>query len=252
MDRDPLKYLLWAACAGLGFSVPADAASGGGDIERGARAALACMACHSLVPGEHLTGPSLTGIWNRKAGTAAGFARYSHALKESNLVWDEDRLDAWLTKAIAVVPGNQMNFAGIADTQTRADVLSYRRVTSERQAPVAQRRLPDLNAAKASDQVRSIRYCGDGYRRFAPGAFDLVAVAMSYDPPEYVRNDAAQRQLPFRILLDQGAAIATAFDHMNLTPTAILVDKDGRILRRIVGEPDFPALATLIEQEIKR
>ncbi len=90
------------------------------------------------------------------------------------------------------------------------------------------------------------------YRRFAPEAFDLVAVAMSYDPPGYVRNYAAQHQLPFKIVLDEGGAIAEAFDHVNLTPTAILVDKEGRILRRIVGEPDFPALATLIEQEMKR
>lgn len=39
---------------------------------------------------------------------------------------------------------------------------------------------------------------------------------------------------------------------MNLTPTAILVDKQGRILRRIVGEPDFAALGALIEHEMKR
>lgn len=90
------------------------------------------------------------------------------------------------------------------------------------------------------------------YRRFAPGAFDLVAVAMSYDPPEYVRNYVAQHQLPFKIVLDEGGAIAAAFDNVNLTPTAILVDKDGRILRRIIGEPDFAALVKLIEEEMKR
>ncbi|MDQ6882458.1 MAG: c-type cytochrome [Pseudomonadota bacterium] len=164
MDRYPLKNLLWAACAGLAFSTPAGAAGERSDIERGARAARACMACHSFVPGEHLTGPSLAGIWGRKAGTAAGFARYSRALKESGLVWDEARLDAWLTKPPALVPGNEMNFAGIADAQTRADVLAYLRVASERQAPVAQRRLSDLKAAQASGRVTSIRYCGDGYR----------------------------------------------------------------------------------------
>lgn len=90
------------------------------------------------------------------------------------------------------------------------------------------------------------------YRRFAPGAFDLVAVAMSYDPPEYVRNYAVQHQLPFKIALDRDGAVAAAFDNVKLTPTAILVDKQGRILRRIVGEPDFPALHALIDQEMKR
>lgn len=164
MDRDPLKNLLWATCAGLVFSAPADGASERGDIERGSRAARACMACHSLVPGEHLTGPSLAGIWGRKAGTAPSFARYSKALKESGLTWDEARLDAWLAKPAALVPGNEMNFAGIADAQIRADVLAYLRAASEGQTPVAQRRLPDLKASEESDRVTSIHYCGDGYR----------------------------------------------------------------------------------------
>ena len=90
------------------------------------------------------------------------------------------------------------------------------------------------------------------YRLFAPRKFDLIAVAMSYDPPEYVRNYAARQQLPFKVALDTDGAIARAFDDVNLTPTAILVDKNGKLLRRIVGEPDFRALAALIEEEIEQ
>lgn len=88
------------------------------------------------------------------------------------------------------------------------------------------------------------------YERFAPRGFELLAVAMAYDPPEYVRNYVQQNQLPFKVVLDSQGTIAAAFHNVALTPTAVLIDKKGRILRQIVGEPDFVALHALIDQEL--
>ena len=88
------------------------------------------------------------------------------------------------------------------------------------------------------------------YERFAPRGFELLAVAMAYDPPDYVRNYAQQHRLPFKVVLDAQGSIAAAFDNVNLTPTAVLIDKNGRILRRILGEPDFAALNSLIDKEL--
>lgn len=88
------------------------------------------------------------------------------------------------------------------------------------------------------------------YERFAPRGFELLAVAMSYDPPNYVRNYAQQHRLPFKVVLDAQGSIAAAFDNVNLTPTAVLIDKNGRILRRILGEPDFAVLNSLIDREL--
>lgn len=88
------------------------------------------------------------------------------------------------------------------------------------------------------------------YERFAPRGFELLAVAMSYDPPEYVRNYTQQHRLPFKVVLDTQGRIAAAFDNVNLTPTAVLIDKNGKILRRIIGEPDFAALHSLIDSEL--
>jgi peroxiredoxin len=90
------------------------------------------------------------------------------------------------------------------------------------------------------------------YQRFASRDFELLGVAMSYDPPPYVREYVRRHQLHFKIVLDRGGSIAAAFDNVNLTPTAVLIDRHGRILRRIVGEPDFPALNALVEQELQR
>jgi peroxiredoxin len=88
------------------------------------------------------------------------------------------------------------------------------------------------------------------YQHFAPRGFELLAVAMSYDPPEYARNYTQQHRLPFKVVLDTQGSIARAFDNVSLTPTAVIIDKQGRVLRRIVGEPDFAALHVLIDKEL--
>src|SRR5687768_6260798 len=79
-----------------------------GDARKGAEYYRACVSCHSLVPGVHLTGPSLAGAWGRKAGTAEGYIRYSEKLKNSGIVWDENTLGAWLADPNGLVPGTYM------------------------------------------------------------------------------------------------------------------------------------------------
>jgi cytochrome c len=78
-----------------------------------------------LQPGQNMTGPSLADVWNRKAGSLAGFSRYSPALKSANIVWNDKTLDDWINDPQHVVPGNQMTFAGIKDTRQRADLLAF-------------------------------------------------------------------------------------------------------------------------------
>jgi cytochrome c len=88
-----------------------------GEATRGAQLYRACAACHSLAPDRNMTGPSLAGIWGRKAGSLKSFDRYSPALKTSNVVWDEKTLDAWLQSPARFIPGNHMTFAGISDVR---------------------------------------------------------------------------------------------------------------------------------------
>jgi len=54
-----------------------------------------CGTCHSLKPGVHKIGPSLNGVFGRKAGST-DFPKYK-ALKDADFVWDEEKLDAWIT-----------------------------------------------------------------------------------------------------------------------------------------------------------
>ena len=88
------------------------------------------------------------------------------------------------------------------------------------------------------------------YERYAPRGFELLAVAMHYDPPSYVENYTNQNKLPFKVVLDTNGSIAFAFGDVKLTPTAVLVDKQGRVFSRFVGEPDFASLHAQIEREL--
>ena len=84
------------------------------------------------------------------------------------------------------------------------------------------------------------KYHGKGY--------DMLAVAMSYDPPSYVVNYTQTRKLPFQVAIDNTGAVAKAWGDVQLTPTTFLVNKRGEIVKRYVGEPNFAELHQLIEQ----
>jgi peroxiredoxin len=86
------------------------------------------------------------------------------------------------------------------------------------------------------------------YDKYKSKGFDTVAVAMSYDPPAYVVNYAETRKLPFKVAIDNTGAVAKAWDEVKLTPTTYIVNKQGQIVKRYVGEPDFAELHALIEK----
>jgi cytochrome c len=134
------------------------------DVHRGAKAYQACVACHSLEPGRHFTGPSLANVIGREAGTVPGFQRYSDALQRSGIVWDEKTLDAWIRDPAGLIPGNVMTFAGLQNENVRRDLILYLKVADAK--PGARRagpRLPDLKKAQPAGVVKSVRHCGDTY-----------------------------------------------------------------------------------------
>ncbi len=147
-----------------------------GDPERGVRVFRACAACHSLEAGRHMTGPSLAGLWGRQAGAAPGFARYSKALEEADIVWNEETLDPWLADPAAFLPGNRMLYRGIEDEQARADLIAFLKTASAGEAAGSDRGapsgggmmgggpIPDLKAVGPNQRVTGLAYCGDTYR----------------------------------------------------------------------------------------
>ena len=86
------------------------------------------------------------------------------------------------------------------------------------------------------------------HEKFRARGYDTLAVAMSYDPPAYVIHFAQARKLPFGVAIDNTGAIARSFDSVQLTPTSVLINRRGEIVKRFVGEPDFVTLHSLIEK----
>ena len=84
--------------------------------------------------------------------------------------------------------------------------------------------------------------------KFKDRGFDTLAVAMSYDPPAFVAKFAETRKLPFGVAIDNTGSVANAFGPVQMTPTTLLINKRGEIVKRYVGEPDFAALHGLIEK----
>ncbi|MDE2429444.1 MAG: TlpA family protein disulfide reductase [Burkholderiales bacterium] len=88
------------------------------------------------------------------------------------------------------------------------------------------------------------------YNKYNKQGLEFVAVAMSYDPPNYVLNYSETRKLPFQVALDVQGRLAQAFGDVKLTPTTFVIDKQGHILKRYVGQPSFPELNALLEQAL--
>lgn len=89
------------------------------------------------------------------------------------------------------------------------------------------------------------------YNKFKGQGLEFVAVAMNYDPPNYVLNYTETNKLPFKVALDSGGDIAKQFGDVTLTPTTFVIGKDGKILKRYVGEPEFSQLHVLLQQALK-
>ena len=186
------KNIRVAACVALAaIALPLRSVLAAGDPERGARVFQVCATCHSTRPGENLTGPSLAGVWGRKAGTAAGFQRYSDAMKRSGVMWNASTLDKWLANPDAFIHGTVMMFPGLRDGRDREDVIAYLHAVSEGKAPAISGgggmmgggmmgggmtgggmmgggmmgggRKADLRQAPAEGRVTSLTHCGDTY-----------------------------------------------------------------------------------------
>jgi cytochrome c2 len=104
--------------------LPAGVARADGDAARGEARFQDCAACHRLEAGANNVGPSLHGIFARKAGELADF-RYSPAMKRSGIAWTPETLDTFITDPQALVPANRMPYAGMASASDRADLIAY-------------------------------------------------------------------------------------------------------------------------------
>ena len=124
--------LIWvvavASCAG------ASVADEIGDAEAGAEVYEYCSGCHQIgADAEHGIGPHLNGVFGRKAGALEGFDYSAGLLREgrNGLVWELDKLNAYLENPKALVSDTRMSFDGLETQKERDDVLAYMRQFSD-------------------------------------------------------------------------------------------------------------------------
>jgi peroxiredoxin len=75
---------------------------------------------------------------------------------------------------------------------------------------------------------------------------------MSYDPPSQVLNYTKKNGLPFPVMHDGYGEIAKQFNEVRVTPTAYILDKEGKVIRKVVGELNFPDLHQLLDEQLRK
>src|SRR5687767_11769609 len=145
--------------------------------------------------------------------------------------------------------------AGYAAFNSRkpAPAVTFISIKGDKISAQSLRGIAVLVNARATSTVTCVKEMPEmveTYNKFKGQGLEFVAIAMQYDPPNYVLNFTETRKLPFTVALDSGGDIAKQFGDVTLTPTTFVIGKDGKILKQYVGEPDFAALHVLLQKEL--
>jgi cytochrome c len=105
--------------------IPIEERLAAGDPARGERVFGKCAACHKL-DGTDGVGPHLNGVVNRPKASIAAFAGYSDAIKAvASEAWTPENLYLFVENPKGYMPGTAMNFAGLPDSEDRANLVAY-------------------------------------------------------------------------------------------------------------------------------
>jgi cytochrome c len=118
--RSVLAALAMVGAGVLAIQAPAMAA----DAANGQKVFRQCQACHVANQEQNRVGPHLVGIIGRPAGAVDGF-KYSDAMANSGIVWDQTTIAEYLANPRGYVNGNRMAFTGLRKPEDIADVIAY-------------------------------------------------------------------------------------------------------------------------------
>lgn len=114
------RLLLWLDGGALMLIYPSMAPSTGSGLF-----AARCSGCHLIDDGTaHGLGPDLGNVVGRDIASAPGFG-YSPSLQSLDGTWTKTNLDEYLRNPAALATGTSMEFAGIADEETRSAIIDY-------------------------------------------------------------------------------------------------------------------------------
>lgn len=151
----------------IAMAAPAALAAPGADAGAGKTLfQQRCTVCHTAEPGDNggAQGPSLIGIFGRKAASAPQFS-YTQALRDSKLVWDAATLKRFLASPTSAVPGTTMPLA-VPEEPERDNLIAYFQSISNQAAPTA----AQIAVPAGSQQSAN-------WRLDAPGQLHRISIA---------------------------------------------------------------------------
>lgn len=194
--------------------------------------------------------PQGRGMWTPSVPRAPSRVNFPRLTEQEPVVMKPARYVAAAVAALAIGVGSYLTFHSVA-WHEQAPVLTYT-LLDGRVSGTEQLRgkvvLVNFWATSCATCIKEMPQIVTTYEKYKNRGYETVAVAMSYDPPAYVIKFAETRRLPFSVAIDNTGHIAKSFDDIKVTPTSMLINKRGEIVKRYVGEPDFAALHELVEE----
>lgn len=89
------------------------------------------------------------------------------------------------------------------------------------------------------------------YQEWHPLGFELIAVAMPYDPPTLVQAFVQRRGVPFPVALDIDGKVTSAFGGVPYIPAAYLIAPNGNIVLSYTGGLDIDKARRIIAKYLK-
>jgi len=157
----------------------------------------------------------------------------------------------WAPLALAAGAGTALPMLAGCSPREQAPAVTYTLLDGRKSSLVALRGqvvLVNFWATDCAPCVREMPQFAQTWRKFSPRGFDTLAVAMSYDAPVLVSNFAQAHALPFGVVIDNTGDVAARFGNIQLTPTTLLINRRGEIVRRWTGATDFEQLTGLVSR----